>query len=346
MDASDVPTSRLAAARISDSRVEGTMITKLSARGLSAALFSILMIAGLCTRARAATSVSTCGTLSSPGSYVLSNNLSATGDCLVIAADNVAIDLHGNSIKGNGSGSGIRDDGGDRDYAIIANGKISNFVTGINLATSGSAIITNVNASNNSGTGIFIGECCDTLNSVTANNNGGNGIEIDSDDSSFTKIQANNNGGTGILATSCCNTLVSSTVSRNGGDGVDLADCCNFVIASKVQNNGGSGIDLTDGDNGVIKSTAAKNGGGGIEFTSGDNMVTESKSNSNGGNGVDMGGKWGILAGVQTKQNSGDGVSMDCRGSTASLTAKNNSGTNLVQTVVDGPCANANLKAP
>jgi hypothetical protein len=330
----------------SDSRMEATMTFKSSARSLSAALFSILMIAGLCSGARAATSVSTCGTLSSPGSYVLSNNLNATGDCLVIAADNVAIDLHGNSIKGNGSGSGIKDDGGDRDYAVIANGKISNFTTGINLATSGSAIITNVNASNNSGTGILIGECCNTLNSVTANNNAGNGIEIDSDDSSFTKIQANNNGGNGILTTSCCNTLVSSTVSGNGGNGVDLADCCNFVIASKIQNNGGNGATLGDCCNGLIKTTAAHNGGAGMNLPDGDNMVTESKSSSNGGDGVDIGGKWGIIAGVQTKKNGGNGLSMDCRGSVASLKSQHNSSGNLSQTVVDGPCANVNVTAP
>jgi hypothetical protein len=37
---------------------------------------------------------------------------------------------------------------------------------------------------------------------------------------------------------------------------------------------------------------------------------------------------------------------MECRGSTASLTAQNNSSGNLTQTVVDGPCANVDLKAP
>jgi hypothetical protein len=37
---------------------------------------------------------------------------------------------------------------------------------------------------------------------------------------------------------------------------------------------------------------------------------------------------------------------MECWGSTASLTAQGNSSGNLVQTVVGGPCANVDLKAP
>ncbi len=149
----------------------------------------------------------------------------------MIAADNVAIDLKGNTISGDGNGSGITDDGLDRDYAVISNGTIRNFDTGINLHSSGSAIISNINASNNTSEGIFIEECCNTLNSVTTNNNTGIGIEINSDDSSLTNIQANGNGGTGIFITSCCNTLVASTVSHNGGVGVrygrllQLRDC-------------------------------------------------------------------------------------------------------------------------
>jgi len=69
------------------------MNIKLSARELTAALFAMLLIGGLCGPARADTPISACGTLSSPGNYFLTSNLTATGDCLVIAANNVAIDL-------------------------------------------------------------------------------------------------------------------------------------------------------------------------------------------------------------------------------------------------------------
>ncbi len=322
------------------------MNIKYSAQRLTTALFAMLLIGGLCGRAHADTAISACGPLSSAGNYFLTGNLTATGDCLVIAADNVAIDMKKKTITGNGSGAAITDNGIRHNYAIIANGKIRNFDNGIDLSNSGLAIISNVDSSNNTGDGIYIDECCNTLNSVKANNNGGTGIFIDSDDSSLTKIQANSNGNDGIYIASCCNTLVGSTVSNNTGIGVEMLDCCSFVIASKVQKNSGDGIELASDDNGVIKTTSAGNGGDGMDFpSSGDNMVTASKSTGNAGTGVDFADKWGIISGVQANKNA-TGVSMECRGSTASLTAKGNSSSNLVQTVVDGPCANVNLTAP
>jgi Right handed beta helix region len=315
-------------------------------RRLTAALFAMLLIGGLCGRASADTAVSSCQTLSAPGNYFLTANLSSVGDCLVIGADNVAIDLKGKTITGNGTGSGITDGGIDRDVAIIANGKIRNFNRGIYLSASGSAIISNVNSSGNTADGIFIDRCCNTLNSDTANNNGGNGIDITSDDSSLSNIVANGNGGDGVFVTQCCNTLVGSTASNNSGNGVEMGNCCNFVISSKIQNNSGDGISLEE-DDGVIKSNTSNNAGDGMDFSSTVNLVTSSKSNGNGGAGIDMGShKWGIFSGVTANKNSSDGVDMGCRGSTASLTATKNSGTNLVQTVLDGPCANVDLNAP
>ena len=326
------------------------MNIKLSAWGLTAALFTMLLIGGLCGRAGAVITnpISACGTLSSPGVYFLTGNLSATGDCLVIAADNVAIDLKGKTITGNGTGSGITDDGSFRGFSIIANGKIRNFNRGINLASSGEGIVSNLDSSKNVEDGIFIADCCNTLDSVTANSNGGTGIFIDDSDSSLSKIQTNGNGAGGIFISSDDNTLVASTASNNTGIGVEMENCCSFVIGSKTQKNTGDGIELGSDDNGVIKSTSSGNGGEGMDFPgSGDNMVTASKSNGNAGIGIFMNERWGIFSGVQANKNGGGGVSMPCRGSTASLIAKGNSGSNLIQfPKTDGPCANVNLNAP
>jgi hypothetical protein len=320
------------------------MNIKLSARRITTALFAMLLTCGLCARASAATAVSACGTLASPGNYFLTKNLSATGDCLVIGADNVAIDLKGKTITGNGSGSGITDGGIFRAVPIIANGRIRNFDTGISLAA-GDTMISNVDSSKNTGDGIFIGSCCNTLNSVTADNNGGTGIDIASDDSSLTKIEANGNGDGGIFISSCCNLLVEGVANNNHGIGVQINSDDNFVVGSTMQGNSDIGLKMID-DNGVIKTTSLKNGGDGMRFTSTVNQVIQSKSNKNVGDGIVFDGRFGVLAGVQANKNGGDGVDMSCRGSTASLTAKQNTGSNLVQTVSDGPCANVNLNAP
>jgi hypothetical protein len=329
------------------------MNIKFSARDLAAAIFAILLVGGLCADARAAsTPVSSCGTLTPAGNYVLTKNLTATGDCLVIAAANVAIDLNGKTITGNGSGSGITDDGVAREYSIVANGKIRNFQNGINLRHSGEGIISNVDSSNNTDGGIFIEQCCNTLDAVTANGNGAIGIVILSAHSSLSNIRAagNGDGGVGISTccdTSCCNVLVGSTVSNNKNVGVFMAQGRSFVIDSTIQKNVNGGLTMSDAHNGVIKSNTSNNGGDGMTMPSEDNMVTASKSNGNAGNGIQFSdATLDVLSGVKANNNSGNGVIMDCRGSTASLSAKNNSSANLVQTVSDGPCANVNLKAP
>ncbi len=330
------------------------MNIKFSARDLASALFAILLIVvldfGADARVAASTPVSSCGTLSPAGNYVLTKNLTASGDCLVIGAPNVAIDMNGKTITGDGTGSAITDDGIERDFPIISNGKIRNFETGIDLDNSGSGIISNVDSSVNSGDGVFIARCCNTLDAVSANANGGTGIVIDSDDSSLSNIQANANGDDGIDITECCNTLVGSTVSNNTDTGVLMEGCCSFVIASKIQKNSSTGVELTDEDDkgkvGHINSNTSHNGGDGMSLAE-DSMVTASKSNGNGGSGINYDGtKFGVISGVKANNNSANGVNMNCRGSTASLTAKNNGSDNLVQTVSDGPCANVNLKAP
>ena len=53
------------------------------------------------------TEIEKCQTIEKPGSYKLVNNLTATGDCLVITTDFVTIDLAGFLISGSGTGSGI-----------------------------------------------------------------------------------------------------------------------------------------------------------------------------------------------------------------------------------------------
>ena len=85
----------------------------------------------------APTGISACQTIAVSGSYVLTGNLSATGDCLVIATDHVTIDFDGYSIVGNGSGSGVKSNGAMRKNIALRNGTIRNFVDGVMFFTDG-----------------------------------------------------------------------------------------------------------------------------------------------------------------------------------------------------------------
>jgi len=64
-------------------------------------------------RAEGPTGIEKCQTISNPGSYKLVSNLTATGDCLLINADFVTVDLAGFTISGSGDGTAIQFTGHD-----------------------------------------------------------------------------------------------------------------------------------------------------------------------------------------------------------------------------------------
>jgi hypothetical protein len=85
--------------------------------------------------------IRTCQTISKAGSYVLVNNLTASGDCLVVTTDFVTIDLAGFSIVGPGTNVGTGILAGPprsniRLFGIaVRNGSISGFLTGVDLSS-------------------------------------------------------------------------------------------------------------------------------------------------------------------------------------------------------------------
>src|SRR6266446_1772570 len=104
----------------------------------SAALFPIALALGATISASGAgarepTKIKTCQTISQPGSYELANNLTATGDCLVITAEFVTIDLAGFLIRGTTpAGTGILAPGGGLGI-VVRDGSISGFGTKVHL---------------------------------------------------------------------------------------------------------------------------------------------------------------------------------------------------------------------
>ena len=237
---------------------------------------------------RADTAVSACGTLSAAGNYYLTENLTATGTCIVVDSEGVSLDMKGHTITGNGTGDGITDGGSHFESMAIANGKIRNFNDGIGLHKSCCVVIRNVDSSNNAETGILIGECCGTLDSVKANNNGTVGIVASDCCYTLNNVQVKHNGGGGgIVANGCCTTVSNSTITGNAGPGVVQDGCCSFLVSSKVQRNGGDGVDMND----CCKRTT-------------DNQITSSQSVGNHGAGANVGCP-GAITGLVAKNNTG-----------------------------------------
>ncbi len=92
------------------------MITR-NAFGLAALLFFGI---GTISPPAHAENISACPTtISTPGTYTVTKNLKATGTCITVATSatpsgtlnnvDIVIDLHGHTITGNGTGSGITD---------------------------------------------------------------------------------------------------------------------------------------------------------------------------------------------------------------------------------------------
>lgn len=310
---------------------------------LALGLFLLMPIAS--ARA-AATAVNACQTLSAPGNYLVTSNLTASGDCFTLTVSNIAIDMQGHKIVGNGSGAAITDGGNSIRYIIVANGKISNFAKGIDLSSdSGQTadLILNVNVSGNTGDGINIRGRDNSLTSVIANNNGGNGIVQGNCCNSIFNVETNGNAGDGINLSSE-DYLKNVTSNGNGGNGV-IGSSDSFVALSIANQNASNGIELQNGDNFVVLSIANGNSGNGILLSQND-MATDSKAGKNLGDGIKFQDEFGLATSVVTNNNVGDGVFLTCAGNAVRVSAKGNSGTNLHEDLTDGICTNVRNKAP
>ncbi len=112
-------------------------------------------------------SISSCKTIDEPGSYLVTKNLTATGDCLVVAAPNVTLDLGGYVLSGNGTGKGIWVLPAGRG-AVIRNGTVTDFAGGI--LAGGDTTVDQIRANDNTVYGIFVSTGSTVRNSMASNN--------------------------------------------------------------------------------------------------------------------------------------------------------------------------------
>jgi hypothetical protein len=107
-------------------------MSRLSVRILLSGILICTM--GVSNAVAAPKNIGVCGIISEPGSYVLTKNLNAIGDCLTVTADYVTIDLGGFTIFGDGTGAGIKGDG-TRLAITMRDGTITNLADGIDFCS-------------------------------------------------------------------------------------------------------------------------------------------------------------------------------------------------------------------
>jgi len=183
------------------------------------------------------TDVKRCGTISSPGSYVLagniaSSNLAVTGNCIYINADNVTLDFAGFAMSGDGTGTGVFI---EATGVTLRNGTITGFSAGITIGvvqvwTLGN-IVESMRVRNNTLSGVMGGSAV-VRNSLFT----GNGTAIGVNDGSL--VTGNrvygNNAGIYVQAGSI---VQGNVVQSNSSIGIG-ATCPSLVLGNTSTNNG------------------------------------------------------------------------------------------------------------
>lgn len=188
-----------------------------------------------------------CQTISQPGSYTLTHNLSSAGDCIVVASDFVTLDLAGFTISGNGTGSAVREQAGvafpGLRGVVIRNGNVTNFADGISFFNSVGVTVEGVNASFNANNGMVLGQRA-VVRASRFDENGGNGVNVDIG-SSLTGNTAGRNARTGIVAAEGA-IVVNNEARNNQMDGISM-DCPGAAIANTSGNNAGTNLTQING---------------------------------------------------------------------------------------------------
>ena len=196
----------------------GKRLVRRHIGALLAALVTMTWVSGA-----AAVPLSACGVLDTSGqTYDVTADLHASGgDCLVVAANRITINLQGHSIIQDiptRFGAGITDGGIPRDVTVVRNGSIIGFVFGIELDSSTRNDVRNVTAQSNTLDGISVGDNslvrdCEAVDNGLDAILGGDGIR----------------GKEGVQVLGC-------DASGNGANGIHVANRCLVALNAASEN--------------------------------------------------------------------------------------------------------------
>jgi hypothetical protein len=230
-------------------------------------------------------------TITTPGSYILTGNLSGDGigDAIIINSGQVYLDLNGFQMVGTG---GIRGDAisiGSFKNVTVRNGTIKGWAReGINATSATQGVFEDLILSGNGLNGIAAGKHCRILN-VTSEDNANNGIQAD-DGSLIRNCLASRNGrdgtGSGIVVDKSCMVLECLTfgnatfeieaVSGNRIEG-NLCDC----NGESFSDYSDTGIKVTADDN-LVRDNHVTGCLIGYKIDASDNIVVANTAADNG----------------------------------------------------------------
>jgi hypothetical protein len=192
-------------------------------------------------------------TIDQPGSYVLMGNIVAPGGfnnvAIIIAADDVTLDLNGFAIIGDGNGAGILASG-DHNRACLRNGTISHWQTCVSLQQIRNSEIAHLRVTDGEAGGILAGDYS-VVTDCTAHDTGNVGVQ-GADSCVITRCAARHNVGYGI--TGGQGSVITNCTANFNGNGIYaatgsvIANCAAYV-------NSDNGIVATDS---LIRANTAR----------------------------------------------------------------------------------------
>jgi len=125
-------------------------------------------------RAGGVVAIDSCRTLTDANTtYKVTTDLDSCGRCLVVAADQITIDLQGHSITSTCPGNDSAIIGVGQDLIVVKNGSITGYHVGVNLSDITRVSVLGVTANDNNFAGMLIGRRGLVKSSEALRNGGG-----------------------------------------------------------------------------------------------------------------------------------------------------------------------------
>ena len=218
-------------------------------------------------------------TIDEPGSYYLTQNLGPEAqdvDGIIIAADNVTLDLNGFAVIGPGRTPESEEAGiyvSDPRFNIaVRNGTVRDWPDcGVKCDDAQNSIFQSLRCYNNRLNGLFVGEGC-RVEGNTCHTNGSAGISA-AGASTVTGNTCCSNGNSGIIPGSG-STVTSNTCNSNDNHGIS-ASTGNLITGNTCRSNVNYGINVYAGCR-VVNNLCTDNGTGtgvGIRASNFDNCI-------------------------------------------------------------------------
>jgi parallel beta-helix repeat protein len=220
------------------------------------------------------------------------------GSGLIVAADNITVNLAGHRIEGAGTRGSIGVQASGRDGVAIRNGEVQGFETGVLLQDGQRERVSHLTATRSTGAGIVLVHVTRTSVSgsrVSGTGGGdGPGIVLFESDGNWISHNELRQNGSGILLVESKGNQVTGNTSSDSGAGIELVEhaTSNNVENNRTDRNRDTGIllDHHADDNVLSRNRASRNAFAGIAVGASDRVVVDrNRTSDNLGSGIAVG---------------------------------------------------------